>query len=84
MHNSDILLLDNHNHWELYPPEEALSIASIERLPSGIGLRFEFTSAAGFKLDHLDISGEGKAEVGKGGWEIARLWGRGISFYRSC
>jgi len=60
-HNSNILLLDNRNHWELYPSEEALSLSSVERTPSGIGLIL--TLATAFDFGKLEVTEEGHAIV---------------------
>ena len=59
--NSNILLLDNHNYWDLYPTEEPLALQKIERTSTGIGL--VLTLATAFEFDHLEITGEGHAIV---------------------
>ncbi len=60
-HNSDILLLDNHNYWEFYPTEEALSLHSIERTTTGVGLILTLTTA--FDFAKLEVTEKGDAEI---------------------
>ncbi len=60
-HNSEILVLGNQQHWELYPTDEALSFRSVERTSTGIGL--VLTLATAFDFGSLEVTEEGHAEV---------------------
>ena len=59
--NSEIMLLNNHNHWELYPTENAISLQNIERTPTGIGLVLTLLTA--FEFGTLEVTESGHAEV---------------------
>jgi len=59
---TQIPVAGNRDYWELYPTADTLAIASIERLPTGVGLRFTL-AATDFSLDHLAIEANGDAEV---------------------
>jgi hypothetical protein len=64
-HNSDILVLGNQQHWELYPTDEALSFRSVERTSKGIGLVLTLTTS--FEFGSLEVTDEGHAVVSTDG-----------------
>lgn len=58
---SEILVGPNRDHWELYPTDDPLSLAAIERTPDGIGLIL--TLATALPLERLEVTGTGRAET---------------------
>ena len=60
--DTQIPVASNHEYWKLYPTAETLSIESIERLSSGVGLRFTLASTD-FALSELAVVAEGDAKV---------------------
>ena len=59
---TQIPVASNHEYWKLYPTAETLSIESIERLSSGVGLRFTL-AGSDFPLSKLTLEADGPAEV---------------------
>lgn len=59
---TQIPVASNHEYWKLYPTADTLSIGSIERLSSGVGLRFTL-AGSDFPLSKLTIEADGPAKV---------------------
>lgn len=64
-----ILVAENRSYWELYPRDEPLSLEQIERLPTGVGLRFKLV-ASGLAATGLVTLGEGDAKVSTEGLDL--------------
>lgn len=60
--DTQIPVASNRDYWELYPTAEVISLAEIEQLDQGVGLRFIFATE-GFDLASIEVATEGPATV---------------------
>ncbi|MBT5900934.1 MAG: transglutaminase domain-containing protein [Opitutaceae bacterium] len=75
---TQIPVASNHEYWELYPTADTLSIERIERLPTGVGLRFTL-AGSNFPLTKLTVEAEGDATVATKGRSFTIRFAKEVS-----